>query len=164
MSRSPSVPVLAKASAVAALAALVAGCAPVTRDHPPPAPVDVISIQVSGCATEYIAIVVHPWTARVRRAAPLRWTTPAEVDSVAIQAVHDGWPFPWPAAPQPTHPPQLRPPPPPRPRRSAPGGTPIQAGPITPGVPMGVHSYRILLYCEGRVIDIDPEIIIFEPD
>jgi hypothetical protein len=163
MSRSLSFPMWGPAAVIAAGAALTAACAPPVGDFAiPPVFTDSISIQVANCQTDYISIIVHPSTAHVQRNRDLRWTTPPPptgVDSVAIEAVHaDHWPFPWETVqtrrgqrlPQPV------------PRRSAAGGNPINAGTVPGTVRPGTqYSYRILLYCGDRVIDLDPDFIVF---
>jgi hypothetical protein len=151
MTRSTAGSNLARAAVAAGLLAMLVSCAPPRAGLAPPPAVEEISIQVSGCATDNIAIVVHPWTAYVERGRPLRWTTPATVDSVVIQATRPGqWPFEWAQPGQPQ-------------RRAARGGAAIQAGAMRPGAAAGSYSYRFLLYCDGRVIDIDPDIVIFDP-
>jgi hypothetical protein len=146
----------APAAAAAALVLLLATCAP------PPQPgviyvqeTDSVNIRVEGCTAESTLIEVNPWAVVVERGRPLRWTTNAGqqgVDSVAIQAVTPGhWPFPW------AQPGQAQ-------RRVArPQQPTIQAG--NAGGPRGIvtYRYRILVYCDGRILDIDPDIIITDP-
>lgn len=144
------------------LAALLFGCA-VQPELVPPRPVADISIDVTGCTTDEIDIVVRPWTAWVARGRPLSWSTPADVDSVAIQAVDPAhWPFQWgPGSGEPSQQSRQQPP---RQRRSARGGQPIQAGTVPANLPIGQsYRYRILVYCGGRVIDIDPDLMIRDP-
>jgi hypothetical protein len=158
MSSSTSYPVLTGAATVAALATLLAGCAAPARDQavPPPA-TETITIQVSGCQTEHITIAVDHWYARVSRLGrPLRWINPPRgsgVDNVIIEAKGVDWPFAdgWEQGPEG------------RLRRSAGPGEVIQAGPVRPNAPARAYPYRILLRCGGRVIDIDPEVEIFDP-
>lgn len=158
-----ALPALAGVAALAVLAVLVTGRALPSQAHDSAAPAGVsqITIEVSGCETDSIAIVVRPWTAHVQRGRPLSWTTPAGVDSVVIEALQaDRWPFAW---ERPGHRPEQPEHHRPAPRRSARGGMPIQAGNVPAHAALGTYSYRFLLYCGARVIDIDPEIIIFDP-
>lgn len=156
----------------AGAAAALFGCV-VRPDLTPPAPVNDISIDITGCNTNQIGIIVRPWTAWVARGQPLRWTTPAAVDSVAIQAIDPTrWPFQWGPGQGLREGPgqgqgQLQQAPrqqPPQQRRSARGGQPIQAGTVPADAPIGeTYRYRILVYCQGRVLDIDPDLIIRDP-
>lgn len=141
------------------LVPMALACATPGPQPAPPTPTDVVSIQTTGCETDYVSIVVDPWTAYVRRGQPVQWTTPASVDSVAIEPVHaDLWPFEWEVPADRPDARQRQP----APRRVAPGGQPIEAGTVPEtALPGQRFNYRILLYCGARTLDIDPDFIIF---
>jgi hypothetical protein len=130
-----------------AFVVLLVGCAtpggPLTQVGKPP-PVENITVTVSGCETDRIELAVRPWEAYVVGGRPLRWTVPQGVDSMRVVPKGD-WPFPG-------QPPVGLP------------GVPIQAGNVNANAPIGNrYSYSIIITCGGRVIDIDPDIIIREP-
>jgi hypothetical protein len=129
----------------AALAVVLAGCA-MPRPVLPwalPTPVSDIAVDVHGCGTESMSFAVRPWEAHVRRGSPLRWTIPAGVDSMRIAPKSPGqWPFPGPPS-------VGRP------------NLPVQAGRVLGTAPIGHrYSYDVVLYCLGRIVTIDPDIII----
>jgi hypothetical protein len=127
----------------AVLGTVLVGCAAPVNEMTPRPPVD-IAVTATGCATEHMTLAVDPWEARVRSRQAVRWSVPADVDSMRV-VPKNGWPFPA------------------RPPVGAPRGW-IQAGTILATTPVGQrYPYSVLLYCDGRVIDIDP-IIIRDPD
>lgn len=155
MVRSQPVPLLVPV--VAAMAALLSACAaPPAYDFARATLDTPISIDITGCYTDQIGIAVRPWTALVAPGDTVRWSTPAAVDSVAIEAIDPAhWPFRWADGQQQEQPVQ---------RRVALGGDSIQAGVVPLDAPIGeVYRYRILVYCELRVIDIDPDVMIEDP-
>jgi hypothetical protein len=130
-----------------ALALAVTMCTMPPQPLAPRGPVQNIEVRVGGCATDQIQIVVRPWEAHVRRGDPLSWTLDQPttgIDSMVIVPKAD-WPF--------TEP---------RPSVGRPQ-MPARAGNVRQDAPMGHYSYSIMVYCDGRVIDIDPEIVIRDP-
>jgi hypothetical protein len=125
-----------------ALGTLLVGCMAVgPRNHlvQPRPPVN-IDVTATGCGSDHVVLAVDPWEARVRRGQVVQWPVPAEADSMRIVPKND-WPFP--ALP------------PTGTRR----GT-IRADTLRANTPVGrPYRYSVVLYCSGRVIDIDPILI-----
>lgn len=106
------------------------------------APVQV-SIAVENCGADAVTITINPWQARVGPEDDLTWVH-SGADSVMIEPVTRGnWPFPT-ANPR------------------AARGAAASAGRMTRGrAQVGqVVQYAIVLYCGGRMLRIDPDIII----
>jgi hypothetical protein len=92
-----------------------------------------------------MSLTVRPCNAYVQRGTDIEWTVQG-ADEIRIEPKNSGdWPFPG-------KPPAGRP------------GTPVAAGKVGQDAPYGKHySYSIILSHDGRKIDIDPDIIIFDP-
>jgi hypothetical protein len=109
----------------------------------------VIRIEVTGCDTDSVGLAVRPWSARIDRRfqGEITWELTG-ADSFSIVAVDT--PRPWP--------PGLG--------KPAPGtgaaNRPIRLA-YQPPIPFGVYHYRILLWCGGRIMDIDPDLVPREP-
>jgi hypothetical protein len=126
-------------------AVAAATCAMPPPGMAPPPYVTDIDVRILGCATDQIQIVVRPWEAPVRRGAAVSWPIDAPgIDSLVIVPKGD-WPF--------TEP---------RPSVGRPN-VPARAGNVRQDARMGRYSYSIMVYCEGRIIDIDPEVVIRDP-
>jgi hypothetical protein len=150
------------------LALSVTACAPPDEDGPPagrpdtvPAetqtqndqdwqPTSTVEVEITDCAGDSVSIRVSPWVANVRQGDPLTWSTSAEgADSVAIQAKDPGqWPFEWEGQRQ---------------RMARPPGEEIAAGNATRGEVGRTYRYHIVVYCGGRILDIDPDIVVRNP-
>jgi hypothetical protein len=93
-----------------------------------------------------MSLTVRPCKAYVERDTDIEWTVQG-ADDITIEPKNSGdWPF------QNKTPPAGRP------------GTPVAAGTVAKNAPFKKHySYRIILTHDGRKIDIDPDIIIFDP-
>jgi hypothetical protein len=108
----------------------------------------VVRIEVTGCDTDSVGLAVRPWSARIDRRfqGEVTWEL-AGADSFRIVPREDG-PGKWPLG-QPT------------PRTGA-GNRPVRVN-YQPPIPFGVYHYRILLWCGGRFMDIDPDVVPREP-
>jgi hypothetical protein len=139
-------------SAVVTVAAgtLMAGCVPVT-------PIQVTSVQsmdpqdgvtvlvtATGCGTDHVTLAVDPWEARVRRGQEVQWPVPAEADSMRIVPKEE-WPFPT------------------RPALATRRGV-VRSDTLRANTPVGrPYGYNVVLYCNARVIDLDP-VVLRDPD
>lgn len=145
-------PLLVGAVSVAALSVvLIAGASPATANEAAVQERQDIYVTVNGCGTDSIYIKVDPWVAPVQRGQPARWHPPEEgIDSMVVQAKDPhAWPFQW-APPGRAQ------------RRPTLPGRALQAG-VARGRHQERYAYSILVYCGGRVIDIDPEVVIVDP-
>lgn len=119
--------------------------APFARSAEPAerAPVDVtVSATCTGNA---VTVSISPWEARITRDDSVTWSLGGAADSVDIQPLNRGgraWPF------QRNNPGRAR-----RSQRASSGRT-------RGNVQAGTYAYQIILYCGGRRIVIDPEVII----
>jgi hypothetical protein len=106
-------------------------------------PVSEVTVDITGCGTETVRVVVDPWVARVVPGRAFSWVASGDMDSMTIRHKDGDWPFP-------AQLPAGRP------------GSPIEAGqPQGNGNQRG--SYEILVECGGTVLEIDPWIILREP-
>lgn len=106
-------------------------------------PVSEVTVDITGCGTDTVRVVVDPWVARVVPARPFSWVASGDLDSMTIRHKDGDWPFP-------AQLPAGRP------------GTPIEAG-QPQGAANQRGSYEILVECGGTLLEIDPWIILREP-
>jgi hypothetical protein len=106
-------------------------------------PVSEVTVDITGCGTETVRVVVDPWVARVVPGRPFRWVASGDMDSMTIRHKDGDWPFP----------------------AQLPAGRP--GSPIEAGEPQGGAnqrgSYEILVECGGTLLEIDPWIILRDP-
>jgi hypothetical protein len=103
-----------------------------------------VLVTATGCGTDHVTLAVDPWEARVRRGQEVQWPVPAEADSMRIVPKEE-WPFP--ALPAPAT------------RRGV-----VRSDTLRASTPVEQrYRYSAVLYCGGRVIDLDP-VVIQDPD
>lgn len=107
-------------------------------------PVTEIKVTLS-TRNDAVTVTVDPWEAPVKPGTSIEWTVDG-ADAIRIEPKDPGkWPFPGPPAP-------------------GNPGLPAKAGKVIQGLPNGKkYPYSILLTAGGRTIDIDPEVVIFDP-
>jgi hypothetical protein len=107
-------------------------------------PVSEVTVNITGCRTDTVRVIVDPWVARVAPGRQFSWVADGDLDSLTVRHKGGDWPFPaqLPAA---------------RPGDSIDAGQPQ-------GAANQRGSYDILVYCGGRVLEIDPWIILREPN
>jgi hypothetical protein len=134
---------LLAAGAVAALGFRSGKVGSVGNTNETRAPV-VVTVAVTGCGQSDVSIRINPWQAHIAPGDSLSWNH-SGADSVMISPVTQGWPFPG-ASPR------------------AARGAQARAGALARGRARAGQrfSYEIVMYCAGRVIKIDPDIVIDE--
>jgi hypothetical protein len=107
-----------------------------------PATVETIEINIEGCGTDTIRVVVDPWEAHVVRGRDFAWVVGGQANSDSVRIRHR------------TGQPQL----PDLPAAAAGGRITVQGG--LAGAPGDRIQYDIIARCGNQMLIIDPDIVI----
>jgi hypothetical protein len=107
-----------------------------------------VDVVVKECDEQSFSVEIDPSEVGLRRGGPLRWNFSGPTDAtLTIKPVdQDSWPFP-----------SL-----PSPAKAAPQ-VPVMAGNVKGNAPTGRrHKYWVVIECNGRTFNIDPDIYILD--